>query len=124
MRRELLGTNIYLLPPGGPFAVMMGPGMSRDQADNEENRVAFAVAGGNLVIGRVPVVEQAIRDLRRQDVQPIQADPMYSYAARFLPAQTGAAIQALATSRIKPIIPIFLSFEPMMLTSFAKGCWV
>ena len=41
----------------------------------------------------------------------------------FLPAQTGAAIQAKVMTRIKPIHPILLSFEPIMLTSFANNCW-
>jgi len=55
----------------------------------EKDTGAFAVAGNNLVIGSVAGVEQAIRDLRREDLQPLQADPMYSQAARYLPAQSG-----------------------------------
>jgi hypothetical protein len=83
MRRELLNTDIFLIPvPRGPFAMMMG-GMSSEPW-------AFAVPGGNLVVGSVSGVEQEIRDLRRKDLEPIEADPMYRHAATALPDRAGA----------------------------------
>ncbi len=82
LQRELLGSKIFLLPNGAIFGSVFGP-------NQKDAGIAFAVAGNNLVIGDVDSVEQAIRDLRREDLQPIQSDPLYSQAARHLPAQSG-----------------------------------
>jgi hypothetical protein len=76
-----------LLPNGATFGSVFSLGLGPNQKDDG---IAFAVAGNNLVIGDVDSVEQAIRDLRREDLQPIQSDPIYSQAARYLPAQSGA----------------------------------
>jgi len=91
LRREMLGTNIYLLPSDNILTMMMGmPYTPADQLVKQENPQCFAVTGSNLLMGRVNSVEQAIRNSRASDLQPITADPMYSYAARFLPAECGA----------------------------------
>ncbi len=90
LQRELLGSKIFLLPGGDILGAMMGAVPRRAPAEQEdEPSAAFALAGNNLVIGSVAGVEQAIRDLRRDDLQPIQADALYSQAARYLPAQSG-----------------------------------
>ena len=91
LQRELLGSKIFLLPGDNPFGAMFSAMPRSSPAEQEdEPSGAFAIAGNNLVIGSVAGVEQAIRDLRRDDLQPIQADPLYSQAARYLPAQSGA----------------------------------
>ena len=87
MRRELLGSNIFLIPGGGPTRLFTGP---PSDADGSPEPIAIAVAGDNLVVGSESTVAQAIRDLRRTDIEPIQADPMYGHVKRFLPAEAGA----------------------------------
>ena len=94
LRRELLGTNIYILNFGPMFGMMMG-GMPSDEPESEnpsldDSAMALAVTGSNLVIGRILSVAQAIRDQRSTDLESIQTDSMYSHASRFLPAQAGA----------------------------------
>jgi len=76
LRRELLGSTIYVVPPF--------------MSDPSSPKIGFTVAGGRFVVGGIEGVEQAIRDLRREDLQTIQADPMYRYAAGHLPSQAGA----------------------------------
>jgi hypothetical protein len=75
LQRELLDRTLYLLPPGGPF----GPGGA-----------ALSVVGDMFVVGEVGVVEQCIRTAERGKARRITEDPMYRYAARYLPAQAGA----------------------------------
>lgn len=92
LRRELLGTNIFILK-GIPMLDMMMGGMPSDEPENpnlDDTAMALAVTGSNLVIGRVSAVEQAVRNQRRTDLESIQTDLMYSHASRFLPAQAGA----------------------------------
>jgi len=79
LQREFLGSKIFLLP--------IPRWLTGQDESSEMPLLPFAVAGNNLVIVDA---EQAIRDLRREDIQPIQADPLYSQAARYLPAQSGA----------------------------------
>ncbi len=87
VRRELLGSNIFLIPGGGPMGLFSGPS---SETDGPPEAMAIAVAGDNLVVGSESTVAQAIRDLRRTDIEPIQADPMYGHVKRFLPAEAGA----------------------------------
>lgn len=79
MRRELLDTTIYLLT--WLFAV--------EDSDADTGAAAVAVAGGNLILSDERIVAQAIRDLRRSDLESIESDPTYRHAARYLPAQAG-----------------------------------
>ncbi len=79
MRRELLDTTMYLLT--GMFGA--------EDPDADTGAVAVAVAGDNLILSGESVVAQAIRDLRRSDLESIESDPTYRYAARYLPAQAG-----------------------------------
>ncbi len=101
LNRELLGMKIFLLPSKAKsvlMAIMGAPGImpgfpggpGGKQGPTDQDAYAFAVAGSNLVAGKVSGVEQAIRDLRRKDIEPIAADPMYRYVAPRLPAQAGA----------------------------------
>jgi len=86
MKREMLNTDIFLLPISAGLLSRMTGGMSPGM---QGEPWAFAVPGGNLVIGPVSGVEQEIRDLRREDLEPIEADPMYRHAATALPSRAG-----------------------------------
>ncbi len=88
LRRELLDTNIFLLPAGGGILSMM-LGMSGAEGAAQQEPLAFAVPGNNFVIGRISGVEQEIRNLRREELLSIQSDSMYRHAASALPAQAG-----------------------------------
>jgi hypothetical protein len=91
LRREMLNTTLYLLPFGNPLGMVTGfPVGGPGEMMGPNARSAFAVAGSRLVFGDVDGVEQAIRDLRRTDLTSIQADPMFRWAAKRLPAQAGA----------------------------------
>jgi len=91
MRRELLNCTIYLLPSfsGFPFLNSFGMQPMMSPAEAGPSQYAFAVAGDQLVFGTVKAVEQAIRDLRRENIESINSDPMYQYASRYLPPQAG-----------------------------------
>lgn len=88
LRKELLKTNIYLLPGGSALmsAFLMG-GMGGDEP---APKLALSVVGENLLVADVDGVEQSVRSLRRgKGRQSIQLDPMYRHVAKFLPAQAG-----------------------------------
>lgn len=92
LRREMFGTVIYLLPESVNFGAIFNPaGVPPSESEGQENsqQLAFAVAGDHFVFGLVPAVEQAIRDVRRSDIENIQADPVYQYAGRYLPEKAG-----------------------------------
>ncbi len=88
MRRELLGHTIYLLPEIPSFNVFNMFDMSTGM-DETPMQLAFGVAGDQCVFGSLSGVEQAIREIRREDRDSIQMDPMYQYARRYLPEQAG-----------------------------------
>ena len=88
LRRELLNCTIYLLPPIP--ALLMGMQSSRETEAQTQAHLAFTVAADHLVFGSEKVVEQAIRDLRREDLESIKTDEMYQYAGGHFPAQAGA----------------------------------
>lgn len=92
-RRKLQGVTIYLVPPQmGAMLPMMAPfqyGPGREPMTPQGDPGAFAVAGGRLLIGALPTVEQAIRDIGREDVESVTADEMYQHAVRQLPSQAG-----------------------------------
>ncbi len=83
LQRELLNRTIYLLPELPVAALFGGAGSGAGI------QLAFAVAGDHLVFGTVASVEQSIRDLRREDLEPIRADAMFQHARRHVPAQAG-----------------------------------
>ena len=91
MRRELLNTDIFLMPNArSMLAMFIMPAMPMMPSDvDEKHMMAVAVPGSNIVMGSLPTVEQEIRDLRREDSESIQADPMYRLAAAALPAEAG-----------------------------------
>ena len=91
MRRELLNCTIYMLPAlsGLPFMNPFGMQPMMSQPDEGASEYAFAVASDQLVFGPVKLVEQNIRDLRREDIESISSDPMYQYASHYLPSQAG-----------------------------------
>jgi hypothetical protein len=89
MHRELLNTHIYLMPNiaqmvlGGMMGGMPSP------TGGQDDMMALAVPGSNLVIASVESVEQEIRNTRKEDVESIRADEMYQLAATALPAEAG-----------------------------------
>ncbi len=76
--RSLLGTNIYLHPVEDDFDRAIFGGRS-----------AMALPSNALIVGGIANIEQAIRNARRTDLRPIQSDPMFRYARRYLPDQAG-----------------------------------
>ena len=92
LRREMLNTSIYVLPATAGYFMLADPmDLTPDvDDDGERNQMAFAVVGDHLVLGTVPVVEQAVRDVGRTDKESLDADAMYRYARRFLPGEAGA----------------------------------
>ncbi len=76
LSRSLLGTSIYLMPGDGSVEAAIFGG-----------RGALAVVGNQFTLGSVTSVEQAIRDTQREDLRPIQADPVFRYAKRHLPSE-------------------------------------
>ena len=85
-KREIRNRAIYVLPLGDilgmviPFLRGATPGTGQ---------MGLSVADNNLVFGSIKSVEQVIRDLERKDIEGIQADEMYQWASKFLPAQAG-----------------------------------
>jgi len=57
--------------------------------DETPMQLAFGIAGDQWVFGSLGGVEQTIRDVRSEDRDSIQMDPMYQYARRYLPEQAG-----------------------------------
>ncbi len=95
LRREFLNHTIYMFEGPGmsffrflPFAPFQLSQSDEGGADSA-NMLAFSVLGDQFVFGKVPMVEQVIRDLRRKDLEGIGADPMYAHASRYLPSQAG-----------------------------------
>lgn len=86
MQREILNTTLYLLPPM-PLPFMMNP--LQDSGQAPPSQLAFAVAADQFLFGRVETVEQAIRDLQREQIESIKTDPVYQHAGRSLPDQAG-----------------------------------
>lgn len=102
--RQLKDHTIYLLPILQNLALMMGQAAGRPVGPPQPGEMpAVAVVGTNLVFGRASVVEQAIRNLTRTDVATIEADPMYQYASRFLPAQAGLWGYANQQASMRPL---------------------
>ena len=101
MRRELLNTDIFLMPNAGSMlAMFMMPTMPMMPSDvDEKHMMAVAVPGSNIVMGPLPTVEQEIRDLRGENSESIQADPMYRLAAAALPAEAG--VWGYANNRVR-----------------------
>lgn len=91
LRRELMNCTIYLLPSMGAFPFLNAFSMhaAMTQTDTDTPEYGFAVAGDQLVLGNANVLEQAIRDLRRKDIETINSDPMYQYAAPHIPNRAG-----------------------------------
>jgi hypothetical protein len=94
LKQELLNANIYVMPGRNPLEQLMAPRSDDEPAAEEKNPLAFAVAGQQLVIGGLDLVQQGIRDARRdkEKSEGLQADPMYDYASKFLPAQAGGIV--------------------------------
>ncbi|HUU58879.1 MAG TPA: hypothetical protein VMZ50_05000, partial [Phycisphaerae bacterium] len=91
LRKELLKTNIYILPvdPTAVLGQLLPFGGRRDEPE-ESPKFGFAVVGGNLLMAPVPVIEQEIRSVKRDKApEGIQLDPMYRHASRVLPAEAG-----------------------------------
>ena len=99
LQRELRGHRIYLLPIGR----MLGGMTDAGEEGGDVSMFAACVAGGTLVVGPVSAVEQAIRDVDREDIPSVTGDPMYQYAARYLPQQASMHFyenQQLTTARL------------------------
>lgn len=85
--KQLLKTNIYMLPIGpgiffGRRPRMLDPGAG--------GNIALSVVGQNLMIASLDTVEQAVRSLKRnKKTEGIELDPMYRHAAKFLPQEAG-----------------------------------
>ncbi|MBN1436912.1 MAG: hypothetical protein JW936_07545 [Sedimentisphaerales bacterium] len=87
LRRDFLNTTIYLINlPEGAMPMFTGP--AGPDSDGE-TQMAFAVTQDYFIMGSVPMVEQSIRDLQRDDLESIATDEMFQYAQRFLPSRAG-----------------------------------
>jgi hypothetical protein len=91
LQRELLGSQIYLLPGSEMILSAMMASQGAEMDDPSKLQMAFAVAGDQLVLGAVDQVEQSIRDLGRKSLEGIKTDPMYQHVARYLPEKVGIA---------------------------------
>lgn len=89
MQRKLLGTAIYLIPGSEEFWAMMMASQGINVDDKSKLRMAFAVAGDQLILSTTDQVEQSIRNLQRDDLQGIKTDPMFQHVARYLPDRAG-----------------------------------
>jgi hypothetical protein len=93
LNQDLLGTHIYIFPGPNPMQMAMGV---RPEPGEKPNPMAFAVAGQQLVIGGLSLVQQNIRDAKNDKAKPenILADSLCDYAMKFVPAQAGAVFYA------------------------------
>jgi hypothetical protein len=86
--QDFQNTHIYILPGQNPLSQMMGTQFDPTRA--RQNPFAFAVAGQQLVVGGLSLVQQCIRDARKEaDKDSLVSDALYDYAMKFLPAQAG-----------------------------------
>lgn len=104
LTRQLKNHTIYLLPMLAGLTSMLGQAAGQPAEPPQPDQIpAIAIVGTNLVFGRASVIEQAIRNLTRTDIATIEADPMYQYASRFLPAQAGLWIYTNQQASMKPL---------------------
>ncbi|MBN1763948.1 MAG: hypothetical protein JW860_01720 [Sedimentisphaerales bacterium] len=87
LQRKLLNHTIYILPESTIFdALMMAPPPS---GNGPRIQAGFTVTNDNLIYSEVKKVEQEIRNLQKEATTSINADKMFQYASRYLPAQAG-----------------------------------
>lgn len=91
LRREMLGTTIYLLPMTAAD-VFPDPAARGGDGEGIANKagMAFAVTGNCFVLGPENAVDQAVRETHSQEPTSLKSDPVFRHTARSLPGEAAA----------------------------------